>query len=107
MDSDSRPTPIGPPPTSHFHVLTDTPSGLQPVNPVKTPQPSAAKMLLDMDKKDKEKEIKKEPMDIGSNFGLKIDQLVIFLVFSYCFFSYHYFIVTLFFCIGTPESQQL
>ncbi|KAK6639223.1 hypothetical protein RUM43_007493 [Polyplax serrata] len=72
VDSDSRPTPIGPPPTSHFHVLTDTPSGLQPVNPVKTPQPSAAKMLLDMDKKDKE--IKKEPMDIGSNFGLKIDQ---------------------------------
>mgnify|MGYP002715712327 CR=1 FL=1 len=74
VDTDSRPTPIGPPPTSHFHVLTDTPSGLQPVNPVKTPQPSAAKMLLDMDKKDKEKDIKKEPLDIGSNFGLKIDQ---------------------------------
>jgi len=43
---------MGPPPTSHFHVLADTPSGLAPVNPPKTPQPSAAKTLLDLDKKD-------------------------------------------------------
>lgn len=28
-----RPTPMGPPSTSHFHVLVDTPSGLQPLNP--------------------------------------------------------------------------
>ena len=75
VDSDSRPTPIGPPPTSHFHVLSDTPSGLQPVNPVKTPQPSAAKLVLDLDKQDKERAIKKELAgDIGSNFGLKLDQ---------------------------------
>lgn len=75
VDSDSRPTPIGPPPTSHFHVLSDTPSGLQPVNPVKTPQPSAAKLVLDLDKKDKEREIKKESAgELGSNFGLKLDQ---------------------------------
>ncbi|XP_067385950.1 SWI/SNF complex subunit SMARCC2 isoform X4 [Emydura macquarii macquarii] len=37
VDADSRPTPMGPPPTSHFHVLADTPSGLVPLQP-KTPQ---------------------------------------------------------------------
>lgn len=56
IDADSRPTPMGPPPTSHFHVLSDTPSGLQPVNPPKTTQPSAAKVLFDLDKIKKEKE---------------------------------------------------
>ncbi|KAK3919431.1 SWI/SNF complex subunit SMARCC2 [Frankliniella fusca] len=71
VDVDSRPTPMGPPPTSHFHVLADTPSGLQPVNPPKTPQPSAAKILLDMDKKEIPK---KSDADPGSIFGLKLDQ---------------------------------
>ncbi|XP_069673998.1 SWI/SNF complex subunit SMARCC2 isoform X2 [Periplaneta americana] len=71
VDSDSRPTPMGPPPTSHFHVLSDTPSGLQPINPPKTPQPSAAKTLLDLDKKDP---AKKPDSDPGTNFGLKLDQ---------------------------------
>lgn len=31
LDADLRPTAMGPPPTSHFHVLSDTPSGLQPL----------------------------------------------------------------------------
>lgn len=75
MDSESRPTPMGPPPTSHFHVLSDTPSGLQPVNPPKTPQPSAAKTLLDMDRK-LDSTAKKTDSDPGSNFGLKLDQWV-------------------------------
>lgn len=59
IDADSRPTPMGPPPTSHFHVLSDTPSGLQPANAPKTTQPSAAKALFDLDKvkKDKDGEI--------------------------------------------------
>jgi SWI/SNF related-matrix-associated actin-dependent regulator of chromatin subfamily C len=83
---------MGPPPTSHFHVLADTPSGLAPVNPPKTPQPSAAKTLLDLDKKDPKiktegegiflclKEIKfcyilnNLADGIGTNFGLKLDQ---------------------------------
>jgi SWI/SNF related-matrix-associated actin-dependent regulator of chromatin subfamily C len=63
IDAESRPTPMGPPPTSHFHVLSDTPSGLQPVNAQKTPQPLAAKALLDLDKKPIEK---KEPVEIGT-----------------------------------------
>ncbi|CAH2054423.1 unnamed protein product, partial [Iphiclides podalirius] len=31
LEAESRPTAMGPPPTSHFHVLSDTPSGLQPL----------------------------------------------------------------------------
>nr|NVI75719.1 moira [Cucujiformia] len=72
VDTDSRPTPMGPPPTSHFHILSDTPSGLQPVNPPKTPQPSAAKTLLDLDRT---AELKKpENGETLSSFGLKLDQ---------------------------------
>jgi SWI/SNF related-matrix-associated actin-dependent regulator of chromatin subfamily C len=64
---------MGPPPTSHFHVLADTPSGLQPINPPKISQPSAAKTLLNLDG-EKGKEEKKGENDIGSNFGLRQDQ---------------------------------
>nr|NVI75689.1 moira [Cucujiformia]NVI75797.1 moira [Cucujiformia] len=72
VDTDSRPTPMGPPPTSHFHILSDTPSGLQPVNPPKTPQPSAAKTLLDLDRTVELKKTENgEPI---SSFGLKLDQ---------------------------------
>lgn len=72
MDAESRPTPMGPPPTSHFHVLSDTPSGLQPVNPPKTPQPSAAKTLLDLEKKPEATPISK--LETDPNFGLRVDQ---------------------------------
>nr|NVI75839.1 moira [Cucujiformia] len=72
VDTDSRPAPMGPPPTSHFHILSDTPLGLQPVNPPKTPQPSAAKALLDLDKAQEAK--KAEAGDEISKFGLKLDQ---------------------------------
>lgn len=88
IDADLRPTPMGPPPTSHFHILSDTPSGLQAVNPQKTQQPSAAKTLLDLDKKDKKEgsveadkpggiNIKTEAVENGAStgqFGLKLDQ---------------------------------
>lgn len=96
---------MGPPTTSHFHVLADTPSGLQPVNPPKTQQPSAAtKVLLDMDKRSSEQITKLESTEIamspggtnksendsfvtsGGNFGLKIDQLV--LLHQIIFFSF-------------------
>lgn len=73
---------MGPPPTSHFHVLADTPSGLQPINAPKTPQPSAAKQLLDLDsisaaaKKRGEDAAGKDGsrITLGTEFGLKIDQ---------------------------------
>lgn len=38
VDVDNRATAMGPPPTSHFHIMADTPSGLQPVNPPKVNQ---------------------------------------------------------------------
>lgn len=57
IDAESRPTPMGPPPTSHFHILSDTPSGLQPVNAPKTTQPSAAKALFDLDSSKKKLEV--------------------------------------------------
>lgn len=45
VDMESRPTPMGPPPTSHFLILSDTPSGLQPIVPAKLAQVSKCKSL--------------------------------------------------------------
>ena len=73
VDTDSRPSAMGPPPTSHFHVLADTPSGLQPINPPKISQPSAAKALLNLDDK-KPKDEEKGETELGTNFGLRQDQ---------------------------------
>ena len=74
VELDSRPTAMGPPPTSHFHILADTPAGLAPVNPPKTPQPSAARTMLDLDgkKADKGEGGDRKP-DVGGDFGLKTD----------------------------------
>merc|ERR1711962_277087 len=47
VDMDAIPTAMGPPPTSHFHILADTPAGLQGINPPKTAQPSAARTYFD------------------------------------------------------------
>ncbi|KAL8618460.1 hypothetical protein ACOMHN_049877 [Nucella lapillus] len=70
VDADSRPTPMGPPPTSHFHILADAPSGIVPVNPPRINQPSAAQQVADLSEK-KEKEGEERPV-VGS-FGMKID----------------------------------
>ncbi|MEE6471462.1 hypothetical protein FKM82_009277 [Ascaphus truei] len=66
VDAESRPTPMGPPPTSHFHVLADTPSGLVPLQP-KAPQVPASQQMLNFPDKGKEK-----PSDL-QNFGLRTD----------------------------------
>merc|ERR1740123_1254015 len=74
VDMDSRPTAMGPPPTSHFHILADTPAGLAPVNPPKTPQPSAARTMLDLDGKRADKtEADVKKTEVGGDFGLKTD----------------------------------
>lgn len=66
VDSDARPAPVAPPPTSHFMVLADTPTGIQPMNP---PQAS---------KEGSTDNVKEEgaKLDIASlsEPGLKIDQ---------------------------------
>lgn len=77
VDADSRPTPMGPPSTSHFHVLVDAPSGLQPLNAPRSVQgvglPSANNNNLT---KDPESKIEDERVGvaINDNFGLKMDQ---------------------------------
>uniref|UniRef100_A0A672SUI7 SWI/SNF related BAF chromatin remodeling complex subunit C2 n=1 Tax=Sinocyclocheilus grahami TaxID=75366 RepID=A0A672SUI7_SINGR len=63
VDSESRPTPMGPPPTSHFHVLADTPSSLVPLQPKTS---SSQQMLSFPDK------VKDKPADL-QNFGLRTD----------------------------------
>uniref|UniRef100_A0A6Q2X7A5 SWI/SNF related, matrix associated, actin dependent regulator of chromatin, subfamily c, member 2 n=1 Tax=Esox lucius TaxID=8010 RepID=A0A6Q2X7A5_ESOLU len=68
VDSESRPTPMGPPPTSHFHVLADTPSSLVPLQP-KASQTPAAQQMLSFPDKVKEKQ---PPADL-QNFGLRTD----------------------------------
>merc|ERR1719211_543129 len=77
VDIDSRPTVMGPPPTSHFHILADTPAGLTPINPPKTPQPSAARTMIDLEGKRADKqngETEEKKPEIGNDFGLKSDQ---------------------------------
>lgn len=72
VDADSRPLPMGPPPTSHFHALADTPSGLQPLQPVK-PAISASQQLINLAEKDKKDgDDDSKPTDLN-NFGLRND----------------------------------
>ncbi|XP_056316198.1 SWI/SNF complex subunit SMARCC2 [Danio aesculapii] len=66
VDSESRPTPMGPPPTSHFHVLADTPSSLVPLQP-KATQTSSSQQMLSFPEK-----VKDKPADL-QNFGLRTD----------------------------------
>ncbi|KAM9813816.1 SWI/SNF complex subunit SMARCC2 [Neosynchiropus ocellatus] len=66
VDSESRPTPMGPPPTSHFHVLADTPSSLVPLQPKASQTPASQPMMSFPDK------VKDKPADL-QNFGLRTD----------------------------------
>ncbi|KAB5583748.1 hypothetical protein PHYPO_G00099240 [Pangasianodon hypophthalmus] len=66
VDSESRPTPMGPPPTSHFHVLADTPSSLVPLQPKASQTPSSQTIISFPDK------VKDKPTDL-QNFGLRTD----------------------------------
>ncbi|XP_038566494.1 SWI/SNF complex subunit SMARCC1 isoform X1 [Micropterus salmoides] len=66
VDADSRPLPMGPPPTPHFTVLADTPSGLMPLNHRPPPIPPPQQMPNFADKgKDKSIDLQ--------NFGLRTD----------------------------------
>ena len=77
---------MGPPPTSHFHILADSPAGLQPINPPKTAQPSAARTMTDAEGKRIDKTAtaatangeasssEKKASEIGTEFGLRTDQ---------------------------------
>ncbi|XP_056336048.1 SWI/SNF complex subunit SMARCC1b isoform X3 [Danio aesculapii] len=66
VDAESRPLPMGPPPTPHFNVLTDAPSGLVPLQH-RPLQVSASQHMLHFPEKSREK-----PSDL-QNFGLRSD----------------------------------
>ncbi|CAL8287612.1 unnamed protein product [Merluccius merluccius] len=66
VDSESRPLPMGPPPTPHFNVLADTPSGLIPLHH-RPPQIPPAQPVMNFSEKNKDK-----PTDL-QNFGLRPD----------------------------------
>uniref|UniRef100_A0A4W6CQU4 SWI/SNF related BAF chromatin remodeling complex subunit C1b n=1 Tax=Lates calcarifer TaxID=8187 RepID=A0A4W6CQU4_LATCA len=81
VDAESRPLPMGPPPTPHFNVLADTPSGLAPLQhkplyemppdelccSLSLLQVSASQHMLYFPEKSREK-----PSDC-QNFGLRTD----------------------------------
>uniref|UniRef100_A0A674NES6 SWI/SNF related BAF chromatin remodeling complex subunit C1b n=1 Tax=Takifugu rubripes TaxID=31033 RepID=A0A674NES6_TAKRU len=71
VDAESRPLPMGPPPTPHFNVLVDTPSGLAPLQhkplQVNRTNVSASQHMLFFPEKSREK-----PSDC-QNFGLRPD----------------------------------
>ncbi|KAI1722862.1 SWIRM domain-containing protein [Ditylenchus destructor] len=61
VDSESRPAPIGPPSTSHFMVLADTPFGLQPTNPFPPSFMTAEKAVtVKVEKVEKEQAVKED-----------------------------------------------
>ncbi|XP_046690439.1 SWI/SNF complex subunit SMARCC1b isoform X2 [Silurus meridionalis] len=66
VDAESRPLPMGPPPTPHFNVLTDTPTALVPLQH-RPLQVSASQHMLHFPEKSREK-----PSDL-QNFGLRTD----------------------------------
>ncbi|XP_063952761.1 SWI/SNF complex subunit SMARCC2-like isoform X1 [Lytechinus pictus] len=73
VDADNKATPMGPPPTSHFHVLADTPSGLQPVQASKSgsgSKQSNSTQMMSMTDKDSAKDTKSTDL---TNFGLRQD----------------------------------
>ncbi|XP_038076785.1 SWI/SNF complex subunit SMARCC2-like [Patiria miniata] len=69
VDAENRAAPMGPPPTSHFHVLADTPSGLQPMQPAKSQQ-SASQQVANLADKGGNKD---KPSNDLQNFGLRTD----------------------------------
>lgn len=66
VDAESRPLPMGPPPTPHFNVLADTPTGLAPLQH-RPLQVSASQHMLYFQDRGRDK-----PLD-GQNFGLRPD----------------------------------
>ncbi|XP_061738757.1 SWI/SNF complex subunit SMARCC1b isoform X2 [Nerophis ophidion] len=66
VDAESRPLPMGPPPTPHFNVLADTPTGLAPLQH-RPLQVSASQHMLSFPEK-----IREKPSDC-QNFGLRMD----------------------------------
>lgn len=80
VDAELRPTPMGPPSTSHFNVCFDTPSNLQPSNPLRARQDtpvsnsSSQSAGSQENKENKENEEHTAKPELNGNFGLRTDQ---------------------------------
>ena len=96
VDADAKPAPMGPPSTSHFHVLVDSPAGIQPLaatahkseanndsatvqentDPMVNGKPLATSQILNFpDKKTTSKTDKQNSdLKLNDNLGLKMDQ---------------------------------
>lgn len=97
VDADSRPAPMGPPSTSHFHVLVDSPAGVQPLpssthinnqdskkegqvqentEPIQNGKALATSQILNLsdDKNSANKNDKINGDKFNDNFGLRLDQ---------------------------------
>ncbi|EDO49454.1 predicted protein, partial [Nematostella vectensis] len=72
VDADSRPAPMGPPATSHFHVMADTPAGLQPLQLPKSMISPSQQMMQFKDEHGLRETPKSQPS--STNFGLHTDQ---------------------------------
>ncbi|XP_045483137.1 SWI/SNF complex subunit SMARCC1-like [Harmonia axyridis] len=68
LESNSKPSEMCPPHTSHFHVLSESPSGLQNVSAPRTSISDSKKVMLDLDNHSTEGNL-----NIGQ-LGLKLDQ---------------------------------
>jgi SWI/SNF related-matrix-associated actin-dependent regulator of chromatin subfamily C len=72
VEPENKPSVIGPPPTSHFHLLADTPSGIKPYQLPK-PSQSASEQIAQMKEKESGPSTEEEKKPDISNFGLKTD----------------------------------
>lgn len=68
LESNNKPSEMGPPPTSHFHVLSESAAGLQNVEAPKPSIDNSKKNLLDLDCHTSDRNY-----NIGQ-LGLKLDQ---------------------------------
>eukprot|EP00051_Salpingoeca_urceolata_P001929 m.45282 g.45282 ORF g.45282 m.45282 type:complete len:848 (+) comp11769_c0_seq2:337-2880(+) len=68
VDQDTRPSPMGPPHTAHFHLIADTPLGYVPVAGLDTPQGMTVEQhVLDVTSS------RPKPTSINPNPGLRSD----------------------------------
>ncbi|XP_044745895.1 SWI/SNF complex subunit SMARCC2-like [Coccinella septempunctata] len=68
LESNSKPAEMGPPPTSHFHVLSESAAGLQNIGTPKLANNDSKKIMLDLDDHCPEKN------SMIGQLGLKLDQ---------------------------------
>lgn len=86
VEPDIRPTPMGPPSTNHFHVFSDTPSGIKPAPPIgqsikqngrPNNEPRSSE-VFDSKKREALNSVDEEDAhkDLSKSFGLRLEDYV-------------------------------